>query len=195
MLIIFVTSGGPYDYIFLLHYIDCRGLTGFCYFKIISNLGRVWPAQSSMWMTLSLGAMTSQGASFNPSAPFSEQPNWHPRSWEKVVRWMLITFWPLTMKAPWTTNKGMRSPHVPLLIPRTVPSPSTVSWVWHQGTKSQPSTCPPLNTSQSSPLAPLKCQLRVCENLCLTKSRKVSGQSLLMKFGRQFCRVAILCVL
>ena len=114
MIIIFMMSGGPYDYIFFLHYIDCWGSTGFCYFKIISNLGRVWPAQNSMWRTLSLGAMTkplSQGASFNPSAPFSEQPNWHQRSWEKVVSWMLITFQPLTMEV--TMNHQLRDEKSP----------------------------------------------------------------------------------
>lgn len=37
------------------------------------------------YMQMTPGVMTSWGACFNPSALSSEEPNWHQRSWAKVV--------------------------------------------------------------------------------------------------------------
>lgn len=133
------------------------------------------------YIRMTPGVMTSWGASFNPSAPSSEEPNWHRRSWAKVVIWMLVTFQPWTMKV--TLNHWLRDekPLGSTTHPQNCPVPRYRRLRIASRDQSQSSSYSCSNTSQNSPLVPFKCHLRVCETLCSTKSSKVSGQSWLMK--------------
>lgn len=114
----------------------------------MSDLQTVWPAQNSHVNGTYSGKLTSYAICFELS-PLPEEPDWHQRSRAKAVCWMLTTF-----SLPWSTNLGIRSHHVPPLIPEPAPAPRARSWVWTPGAKSYPSTCSHSNTGLRDPRCP-----------------------------------------